>query len=518
MVIKKRTISPRQKMINLMYVVLMAMLAINVSSEVLDGFSIVEKSLARTTEQTQKENMALYDALDKQYSSNATKTKEWYIKAEMVKDKSQHLFDLITEIKHLIAIEADGSKADVNNLQNKESMEATAQVMIAPGKQWGDKLYNTINSYREEMLKMVDDTHKKAVIAANLSTDVPKNADNKNWKEYYFEDVPAIAAITFLTKLQSDIRYTEGEVLHTLTANIDANDVRVNSLEALVIPNSQTIVRSNKFSANIIMAAVDTTQVPEIFVGEDKTPLKGNIYETVCNRIGDFTLNGFLQTTGKDGNTIRRKFSQSYSVVEPMATISSDLMNVLYAGYNNPISISVPGVPRTQITASMDGGTLDKTGDGKYIAKPTKTGIAKISVFSNSEGKQQLMGIYEFKVRRLPEPTMFISIRDEKENTERFRGGSISRTALTAAKGVQAAIDDGILDVPFRVKKFETVFFDRMGNAVVMASEGSSFSERQKETFQKLAKNRRFYISYVTAVGPDGIERKLKSSMEIIIK
>ena len=128
------------------------------------------------------------------------------------------------------------------------------------------------------------------------------------------------------------------------------------------------------------------------------------------------------------------------------------------------------------------------------------------------------MGIYEFKVRRLPEPTMFISIRDEKENTERFRGGFISRTALTTAKGVQAAIDDGILDVPFRVKNFETVFFDRMGNAVVMASEDSSFSERQKETFQKLAKNRRFYISYVTAVGPDGIERKLKSSMEIIIK
>ena len=201
-----------------------------------------------------------------------------------------------------------------------------------------------------------------------------------------------------------------------------------------------------------------------------------------------------------------------------MATISSDLMNVLYAGYNNPISISVPGVPRTQITALMNGGTLNKTGDGKYIAKPTKIGIAKISVFSNSEGKQQLMGIYEFKIRRLPEPTMFISIRDEKENTERFRGGSISRTALAAAKGVQAAIDDGILDVPFRVKNFETIFFDRMGNAVVMASEGSSFSERQKETFQKLAKNRRFYISYVTAIGPDGIERKLKSSMEIIIK
>ena len=82
MAIKKRMISPRQKMINLMYVVLMAMLAMNVSSEVLEGFSIVEKSLARTTEQTSKENMSLYDAFDKQYSSNAAKTKEWYMKAE----------------------------------------------------------------------------------------------------------------------------------------------------------------------------------------------------------------------------------------------------------------------------------------------------------------------------------------------------------------------------------------------------------------------------------------------------
>ena len=518
MAIKKRPISPRQKMINLMYVVLMAMLAMNVSSEVLDGFSVVERSLARTTEQTQKENMALYDALNKQYSSNAAKTREWYEKAISVRTESQKVYDLIAEIKRLIAITADGRGADVNNIKDKETLEAAAQVMLAPGRQWGDKLYDAINKYRSLVLQLVEDPHKKAVITANLSTVVPKNEDNKNWKEYYFEDVPAIAAITFLTKLQSDIRYTEGEVLHTLMANIDANDIRVNSLEALVIPNSRTIVRGNKFSANIIMAAVDTTQMPEIYIGEEKTPLGGNVYETICNRIGDFTLKGTLQMVGKDGNTIRRTFLQPYSVVEPMATVASDLMNVLYAGYNNPISISVPGVPLSQVTATMDGGLLTKTGEGKYTARPSKLGTVKITVYSSVTGKRQQMAQYEFKVRRLPEPSTFINIKDEKENTERYRGGTISRTALTAASGINAAIDDGILDVPFRVKSFETVFFDRMGNAVPMASEGSSFSERQKETFHKLAKNRRFYISHVVAVGPDGIERKLKSSMEIIIK
>ena len=511
-------ISPRQKMINLMYVVLMAMLALNVSSEVLEGFSIVEKSLARTTEQTTKENMSLYDSFDKQYSSNAAKTKEWYMKAETVKEKSQYLFDLIAEIKHLIAIEADGSKADVNNIKNKESLEAAAQVMIAPDKKWGDKLYNAINSYREDMLKMVEDPHKKAVINANLSTEVPKNKENKNWKEYYFEEMPAVAVMTFLTKLQSDIRYTEGEVLHTLMTNIDANDVRVNSLEALVIPNSQTIVRGNKFTANIVMTAIDTTQVPEIFIENDNNNLTGNVYETVCTRTGDFNLKGYLQTSLKGGSYIRCSFSQSYSVVEPTATVSPNLMNVLYAGYNNPISVSVPGVPQSQVTATMDGGSLTKTGEGKYMAKPVKTGKVIISVFSSATGKQQQMGQYEFRVRRLPEPTTYITIKDEKGNSERYFGGAINRTALTDAGGIGAAIDDGILDVPFRVKSFETVFFDRMGNAVPMASEGNSFTERQKEAFQKLARNRRFYISHVTAIGPDGIERKLKTSMELIMK
>ena len=87
-----------------------------------------------------------------------------------------------------------------------------------------------------------------------------------------------------------------------------------------------------------------------------------------------------------------------------------------------------------------------------------------------------------------------------------------------AADAIGAAIDDGILDIGFRVQSFETVFFDNMGNAVPMASEGASFSSRQKDTFRKLARNRRFYISRVTVVGPDGLTRTLQNPMEIIVK
>ena len=216
---------------------------------------------------------------------------------------------------------------------------------------------------------------------------------------------------------------------------------------------------------------------------------------------------------------IRRDFSQKYSVVDPTATVSADLMNVLYAGYDNPISISVPGVPLTKISATMAGGTLTAVAPGRYIAKPSKVGVdAKITVFSSANGTQQQMAEYTFKVRKLPEPSPFVAVTDEKGNKDRFRGGGILKSYLLAAEKVGAAIDDGILDVPFRVLSFETVFFDGRGNAVPMVSDGNRFSERQKDAFRRMGKNRRFYVSRITAIGPDGLERKLNTSMEVIVK
>jgi gliding motility-associated protein GldM len=340
----------------------------------------------------------------------------------------------------------------------------------------------------------------------------------KNWQEYLFEDMPVAAAVTMLSKLQSDVRYAEGAVLHTLVSNIDVKDIRVNALNAYVIPNAQTVVRGDKFSARIVMAAVDTTQVPQIFIGGREMNLPDGVYETIAGRTGDFTLQGYIQVENGNGELIKRDFTQKYSVVDPSATVSADLMNVLYAGYNNPLSISVPGVPVTKIQASMSGGTLQPVGPGKYIARPSTPGQnVTITVTSTNTGRPQQMGTYTFRVRRLPDPTPYIAVSADG-GADRFKGGGLSKAQLAAADGIGAAIDDGILDVPFRVQSFETVFFDNMGNAVPMVSDGARFSARQKETFRKLQRNRRFYISRVTATGPDGTARKLSASMEVIVK
>ena len=516
MAIKKRPVSPRQKMINLMYVVLMAMLALNVSNEVLNGFSIVEASLKRTTISATRENLAIYDDFALQMKKNPQKVKQWYDLSQEVKKQSDYLYQLADELKEAIVREADGDDGDVSNIRNKEDLEAANQVMLAPGRGRGQELYDAINNYRNQLLKMVTDYHQKKTIAANLSTEVPEETHlvGKNWQEYMFESMPAAAAVTLLSKLQNDVRYAEGEVLRTLVSNIDVKDIRVNALNAFVIPNSQTIVRGDKFSARIVMAAVDTTQQPQIFIGGKEMHLRDGLYETVTGRTGDFTLSGYIQVENGNGDMIKRNFEQKYTVVDPSATVSADLMNVLYAGYSNPISVSIPGVPLNHVVATMSGGTLTPTGPGHYIARPSAVGQdVTISVSSTQSGKPQQMGQFTFHVRKLPDPTAYIVVGDN-----RFRGGGLAKASLLGASGIKAAIDDGLLDIEFKVTGFEAVFFDNMGNAVPIVSDGAHFSARQMDTFRKLSRSKRFYISRIHAVGPDGIARTLPSAMEIVIK
>lgn len=514
MAIKKKHISPRQKMINLMYVVLMAMLALNISSEVLNGFSIVEESLNRTTANSSKENEVLYGNFAEQMKKNPQKVKEWFEKATAVKRMSDSLYNFAQALKVQIVREADGKDGNIYNIKSKDNLEAASHVMLAPGTGQGKKLYDAINNFRERILKMVPDKHQRDIIESNLTTKVPKNVNTlgKNWQEYMFEDMPVAGAVTLLSKLQSDVRYAEGEVLHTLVANIDMKDIRVNKLSAFVIPESKTVISGDQFSAQIVMAAVDTTQQPEIYVGGQR--ITNGLYRFTAGAVGEHQFGGYITMHDGAGNVIRRDFTQKYTVVAPSATVSADLMNVLYAGYDNPISVSIPGVPLNAVSASMSGGSFRSIGMGKYIARPSAVGRdVTISVASNANGKSRQMGKFTFHVRKLPDPAAYMQI-----GTDRFRGGGLAKASIMSAPGIKAAIDDGILDIQFKVVSFETVFFDNMGNAVPMASAGGNFSERQRDTFRKLSRGKRFYISRITAVGPDGITRKLNGSMEVIVK
>ena len=188
-------------MINLMYIVLLAMLALNVSSDVLNGFALVEESLRRTTGNVMKENQRVFTDFEEQLRANPAKVKAWFDKARQVKDMSDSLYRFAEELKLAIAREADGDDADPTNLEHRDDVEAADIVMLRPLQGRGGELYAAINSYRTRITQMISDPQQRALIASNLSTEVPRaqRLIGKNWQEAMFDNMPAAAAITLLS-------------------------------------------------------------------------------------------------------------------------------------------------------------------------------------------------------------------------------------------------------------------------------------------------------------------------------
>ena len=432
-------------MINLMYVVLMAMLALNVSNEVLDGFTLVQESLQRTTENASKQNVESFNTFVDLMAQDSAGVRPWYDKAARVKIEADSLYNLAEELKLAIVRQADGPNGDINNIIAKDDLEAAAHVMLADGTGRGKELENAIKKFHDLMLELAqNDKQKKEFVDKAIQMDVNRS----------FESMPVAAAITLLTKLQSDIRYAEGETFHDFIARYKHNE------EPYFKPEP----------AGVVIPQMAKVTVP---------PVNHNI----------------SMVPNEPSHT---------------ATTTNKMMNVLYAGYDNPLSFTVSGVPQSSVSVTMQGGTVTSNGDGTYIARPSAVGTP--AIFTVTANGQEI-GKYEYKVRPLPPPSPYILM-----GTDRYKGGRISKGAIMGAGGINAAIDDGLLDIEFRVNSFTAEFLGDMNTVVPVASAGASFSDQQRQMIRQLAPGQRFIIKNISATGPDGITRTLKTSMEVRIK
>ena len=514
--------SPREKMINLMYIVLTAMLALNVSSDVLNGFSQVQDGLTRSNRTITARNQALYGQLQAFNEKNPEKGKVWLDKATQVVGETDKLYNYIDSLKYQIVKLADGEDADVNNIHSRDNTDAASVVMLSAQGGKGKALRTRIDQYRQFVTSFLEDPEKRKNLETALSTTPPKTAgveldQKKSWEETMFDNMPCIAAVTLLTKLQNDVRYAEGEVLNQMLTNVDLGDLRVNLVNAFVVPDSRIVMRGTKYSAHIVLAAIDTTQRPVVYVNGGRLANSSGLYEVGTSKAGNYDYSGWIEVLGRDGTVTRRDFKSSYTVIDPLATISATMMNVLYAGINNPISIAVPGVPQGSISATMTNGTLTKSGEG-WIAHPTKVGAeCVISVTAEMDGQRTNVGSTTFRVRKLPDPLPYIAYKDANGQPARYKGGKpFPKALLLAAPGLDAAIDDDILNIDYKVVSFETVIFDSMGNAIPELSNGSQFSERQKAAIRRLQHGKRFMIARVKATGPDGITRDIPT-IDVIV-
>jgi gliding motility-associated protein GldM len=506
-------------MINLMYLVFIGMLALNVSTEVLDGFELVEESLLRSVKSATQRNDRVFDELKNYNIANPEKTREWYEKGQQVKARTDSLYNYTQDLKNRIVIKSDGKNGNPEHLKHPDDLNAAYEIMFEHGKNDGARLKSAIDSYREYIATLVTDPSSKNIIESNLSTETSAKAkENKQtWEESMFWQMPVAAAVTLLTKLQNDIRYAEGAVLNDLLKNVDLTDYRVNKVSPFIIPQSQTVMRGGQYIADIVLSAQDSTQRPRVFVNGKYLPDEANgHFITSAGSTGTFPVTGYIEMPQGDGSFRKYDFSTQYFVQEPSATVAPVWMNVLYGGIDNEVNIAVPGIASTNVTASMTNGSLVLKGNGIWIAKPQTT--AKEAVISVSakmaDGRTQEMAKSNFRVRPLPDPKPFLTIEGQ---TLPFEGGPLSKAALASVNIAEAAIDDGILKMPFTVLRFEISTTDNMGITVKEPADGAHFSERQKTLIRGLPRGKTVLIRGIVARGPDGIERPLRSPLEIII-
>ena len=481
-------LSPRQKMINMMYLVLTALLALNVSKEVLNSFFEVNRGIERTTESFTSKNDETYSDFAAAVELNPVKAGPFRDKALEVKKSADEIVEFIKELKHELVLKVDkkvylgayldanGDKIDENSteksyseltpeqkkkdiayLYNKKNRQAPGELFVFTGK--ATELKNKINSFKENLLFISDGNE---VLASNINSSLntddkigQKGVGDQSWEQYNFEDMPAVGALTLLSKMQSDIRNAEADIIKLLRENIDAGSLKFTSAEAIQIPQSSFILRGDSFRADIFISAKDTTQDPLIFVGEYDSIGLGNYqmvgdYDTVrvVNGKGIFSKKTVREGLQKWGGLIAMKtetgtktypFKGSYLVANRTAVVSPVNMNILYLEVDNPLKISVPGFAASEITAVLNNGKLvpTKKSQGEYIARPSKKGKAMVSLFTNIDGKRSKMGEMEFRVKPVPPPKPYVQFTIEA-------GGSkvIDKMKMVNAGGVLAQLKD----------------------------------------------------------------------------
>lgn len=498
--------TPRQKMIGMMYLVLTAMLALNVSADVLDAFTKVQHGLTATISNFQKKNAEMYNEIEMAYNLNQNKVAGVREKAGDIRQATKELIDFIEELKYHLVVLADGEEeADILNIKAKDNLDIGGQVMILQGK--GKELRQMVTAYREKVsgyIALKDSVLRNSIIT-HLSTDNPKPVDGefKSWESSKFEGIPLVGVVTLLTMYQADILNTESDVVKYLFSSMDAESFKFNKLEALVIPESRYVLKGETFKARIMLAAIDSTQKPEIIANGRNIKYAGDVatYTETASTIGVRTLKGVINYITPSGTTLPREFKMEYEVAEPAVVISPTKMNVFYVGVDNPVSLAAPGISPEVIEPQITNGTIRKLEDGSYIVRPKLAGKpCSITVFANVQGQKRELQTQMFRVKDVPDPVAKVN---------GLRGGKIRKNILMAAGQVDVELENFDFDMKFTVENFSVYTVIEGYVQEETRSNKAQFSDAQLKMINKLKRNQALTIENIVVKGPDGSTRKL---------
>ncbi len=557
--------TPRQKMIGMMYLVLTALLALNISKEILNGFVKVENGLRKTDQTVQSKSRETMLEFEAKFLQDQQKVKPYYDAAKDIDSKANELYDHITQLKANIMAVASGERdvvdaggdlskyiaqdkmsrrdtvLNIKFLEKKDEYQEITAYLVGgepsdpqDGPFTAKELKQKLLAFKDELkgVAFTDFVGNRFEVSPGLKASFDQtfvyeremeDGNEVLWEAANFFDVPIAAVIPILSKLQIDIENAKSNLMTELIAGIEGKSYKFTNLMPLVVPESNYILRGDSFRASVLLAAFDATNSPDIFVDDrefngrdsallaynDKTPLtmEGGLgklrISTRGMSLGERNYKGLIRFQGPDGNIGDYPFyTPEFTVAEPALVVSPTKMNVFYRGVPNPVEISVPGVSSDKLDVRITGGHSIKPDGDTFIVSPGQGENAEIVVTATMpDGSKKTLPGREFRVKRIPDPSPRFAGKSPADKT-------ITKVLLENAPSVGALMENFDFDVVVKVKRFN-VTVTKGGTFVEQSSSSNMVTSNMKELFRSVGRGSVVYIEDIVVSMPDGTERAL---------
>jgi len=512
---------PRQKMINMMYLVLTALLALNVSSEILNAFVTVNNSITKSNDVITDKNKLTYESFAEKLKDPQTQAKAavWAPKAEEAKKLSAELFSYIETLKADLEKEAGTHESHGKKEINADNLDAATRLMDQKGK--GKELYTKLGEFKKNIIGVLKPEEfadnptfqnqlKKDIESFSHSIPVDLNVpqsktgnkygnDANGWTQSYFHMTPAIAALTILSKFQNDVKNAEAQIVDYCHNQIGTVKIVYDEFEAIAQSNTSYAMPGDKIEITAGVGAFSAAAKPDISINGQNIALTGGkaIYKTTASGTGEHSIPVKIRYTKPDGTVATKDEIVKYTVGVPSgASVFLEKMNVLYIAVPNPLTISGGSVGAEKTSVSFADGTIKREGGDRYTAIPSRPGMSKIVVTAN--GKR-----FEFPMRLkyLPSPTGFVGAK---------KGGSISSAEFKAIGAVIAKLEDTDFEAPYKVLSYR---LGAVGGPIQLYSEavneGNRWSGQAASLVSRSGPGTRIFIDAIQVVGPDGRKREI---------
>jgi len=489
-------------MINMMYLVLTALLALNVSAEILNAFKTVNRSLQNTNAVVDKSTVGIMTSLERKKNdpSTAERANLWYPKAKQVVDYSAAIYNYIDGVKSKIMTE---SKYDPASGKDKgvDNLDVSTRILVEKGE--GKNLYKMLEDYKKNVLG-IDPLITKEFensLPIDLSTPKTENKGNKSWESAYFRMVPTIATLTILSKFQNDVKTTENRIVSFCHSKVGEVVLINDAYAALAIANSNYLLPGQQLEITAGVGGFNKSAKAKVIIGGQSYQVgdDGTVKKSIdAGGVGDHSVPVRIEFTDQNGKpqVIEKKIE--YMVGQSSAAVQLDKMNVLFIGVDNPVTVSGSGSSdKMRVGISGGGGNLIGSG-GHYIAKVNQETDNCIISVTTSDGKVTPM---KFRVRSIPDPTPMVG---------QNKSGDMSAGAFKSQAGVRAIVENFFYETQFNVVSFRMTgdgdgFAEGIEDAV---NTGAAWKEAQK-IVNKARPGSFITIEDIRAVGPDGRTRKL---------